>query len=257
MILHDVHFSDFDIKQEDTLEKPQHLGLKFDAIVANPPFSAHWSANPLFMNDDRFGVYGKLAPKSKADLAFVQHMVSQLSDEGTIAVVLPHGALFRGAAEEHIRQYLISELNVIDVVIGLPPNIFYGTSIPTCILVLKKCRKNPEDIFFIDASQDFEKAKTTNFIREDHIEKILSCYRERVDVKKYSNKISIEKIRSNKWSLNIPQYVETKNEEEEVELDTISKQLADLINCELEIDQSISQYCKELGIQPPFISSNQ
>ena len=114
------------------------------------------------MSDDRFSVYGRLAPGTKADMAFVQHMVYQLADDGIMACVLPHGVLFRGAAEGHIRQYLIEQLNCLDAVIGLPANIFYGTSIPTCVLVFKKCRKNPDDILFIDASQHFEKVKTQN-----------------------------------------------------------------------------------------------
>jgi len=124
MILHDVHYSKFDIRQEDTLEHPQHFEDKFEAVVANPPFSAHWSANPLFMSDDRFSQYGKLAPKSKADFAFVQHMIHQLAENGAMAVVLPHGVLFRGAAEGHIRKYLIEDRNYLDAVIGLPANIF-------------------------------------------------------------------------------------------------------------------------------------
>ncbi len=166
MILHGVHYRKFDIKQEDTLEHPQHLGMTFEAIVANPPFSAQWSANPLLTSDDRFSQYGKLAPASKADFAFVQHMVHHLAENGTMAIVLPHGALFRGGAEQHIRRYLIEDRNYLDAVIGLPANIFYGTGIPTCILVFKKCREQPEDILFIDASQYFEKAKTQNCLRE-------------------------------------------------------------------------------------------
>ena len=166
MILHDVHWSKFDIKQEDTLEKPQHDNLKAEAIVANPPFSAKWSANPLHMNDDRFSAYGKLAPKSKADFAFVQHMIHHLDDKGTMAIVLPHGVLFRGAAEGHIRQYLIKDCNYLDAVIGLPANIFYGTSIPTCILVFQKQRTDPNNILFIDASQAYEKVKhKTTFVQ--------------------------------------------------------------------------------------------
>ena len=131
MILHGVHYRKFDIKQEDTLEHPQHEGQTFEAIVANPPFSAQWSANPLFMSDDRFSQYGRLAPSSKADFAFVQHMIHHLAENGTMALVLPHGALFRGGAEQHIRRYLIENRNYLDAVIGLPANIFYGTSIPT------------------------------------------------------------------------------------------------------------------------------
>ncbi|MCL4170392.1 UNVERIFIED_CONTAM: hypothetical protein GTU68_019368, partial [Idotea baltica] len=140
MIMHDVHYKRFDIKNENTLEKPQHEDMRFEAIVANPPFSAKWSASPLFMSDDRFSAYGRLAPKSKADFAFVQHMIHHLDDNGTMAVVLPHGVLFRGAAEGHIRKYLIEDRNYLDAVIGLPANIFFGTSIPTSILVLKKNR---------------------------------------------------------------------------------------------------------------------
>jgi type I restriction enzyme M protein len=166
MILHDVHYRKFDIKQEDTLEHPQHIDMQFEAIVANPPFSAHWSANQLFMSDDRFSQYGKLAPQSKADFAFVQHMIYHLAENGQMAIVLPHGALFRSGAEQHIRKYLIEEKNYLDAVIGLPANIFYGTSIPTCILVFKKCRENPEDIIFIDASREFDKVKTQNMLRK-------------------------------------------------------------------------------------------
>jgi type I restriction enzyme M protein len=153
MILHNVHYRKFNLRQEDTLEHPQHLGMQFEAIVANPPFSAQWSANPLFTSDDRFSRYGKLAPGSKADFAFVQHMIYHLAENGSMAIVLPHGALFRGGAEQHIRKYLIKDCNYLDAVIGLPTNIFYGTSIPTCIMVYKKCRENPDDILFIDASQ--------------------------------------------------------------------------------------------------------
>jgi len=156
MILHDVHYRKFDIQQEDTLENPQHLEKRFEAVVANPPFSAHWksNANPLNSTDERFSQYGRLAPRTKADYAFVTHMIHQLADNGTMATVLPHGVLFRGAAEGVIRKYLIKELNYLDAVIGLPANIFYGTSIPTCILVFKKCREIDDNIVFIDASGD-------------------------------------------------------------------------------------------------------
>ena len=182
MIMHDVHYADFDIKQEDTLERPQHRDMRFDAIVANPPFSSHWSASPLMMNDDRYSQYGRLAPSTKADMAFVQHMLHHLSEDGTMAIILPHGVLFRGAAEGHIRQYLIEQLNYLDAVIGLPANIFYGTSIPTCVLVFKKCRKHPDNILFIDASQHFDKVKTQNVIRPEHIQKIVDAYKARTKI---------------------------------------------------------------------------
>ena len=148
MILHDVHYRHFDLQQEDTLKEPQHLDQRFEAIVANPPFSAQWAGkkNPLFENDERFSQYGKLAPSSKADFAFVQHMIYQLAENGTMACVLPHGVLFRGSSEGTIRKYLIEKLNYLDAVIGLPANIFFGTGIPTCILVLSKCRVNDDNI---------------------------------------------------------------------------------------------------------------
>ncbi len=146
MTLHGVHYQKFDIRQEDSLENPQHFDLRFEAIVANPPFSAQWSASPLHLGDDRFSQYGRLAPSSKADFAFIQHMIHQLADNGTMAVVVPHGVLFRGGAEGHIRQYLIEDRNYLDAVIGLPANIFYGTSIPTCIFVFKKCKENPDQL---------------------------------------------------------------------------------------------------------------
>jgi len=252
MILHDVHYADFDIRQEDTLEHPQHRDLRFDAIVANPPFSAHWSSSPLFMSDDRFSVYGKLAPASKADMAFVQHMVYQLADDGTMAVVLPHGVLFRGAAEGHIRQYLIEQMNCLDAVIGLPANIFYGTSIPTCVLVLKKCRRNPNDILFIDTSQQFDKVKTQNILRPHHIQKIVDIYLARNNEDKYSAVASLEAIKANDYNLNIPRYVDTFEAEEEIDLNAISAQLTELEQTGKTIDATIAAYCQELGIKPPF-----
>ena len=252
MILHDVHFSDFDIKQEDTLEKPQHLGLKFDAIVANPPFSVHWSANPLFMNDDRFSIYGRLAPSSKADMAFIQHMVFHLSEEGVSAVVLPHGVLYRGGSEAHIRQYLIEELNVIDAVIGLPSNMFYGAAIPTCIMVLKKCRKNPDNILFIDASQCFEKQRTTNVLRNIDIDKIVDTYKSRASEDKFCNVANISFIKENDWNLNISRYVDRFEAEEIVDLSRVSNDLRDLNIADATIDIEISKFCKELNIQSPF-----
>jgi type I restriction enzyme M protein len=252
MILHDVHYADFDIRQEDTLEHPQHRDLRFDAIVANPPFSAHWSASPLFMSDDRFSVYGKLAPSSKADMAFVQHMVYQLSEDGIMAVVLPHGVLFRGAAEGHIRQYLIEQMNCLDAVIGLPANIFYGTSIPTCVLVFKKCRRNPDDILFIDASQQFDKVKTQNILRPQHIQKIVDAYKARKNEDKFSHVASLQTIKDNDYNLNIPRYVDTFEAEEAIDLDAIVAQLTELEQTGKTTDATIAAYCRELGIQPPF-----
>jgi len=254
MILHDVHYADFDIRQEDTLEHPQHRDLRFDAIVANPPFSAQWSASQLHMSDDRFSVYGKLAPSSKADMAFVQHMVYHLAEDGCMAVVLPHGVLFRGAAEGHIRQYLIEQMNCLDAVIGLPANIFYGTSIPTCVLVFKKCRKNPDNILFIDASQHFDKVKTTNVLRPEHIQKIVDAFIARTNEDKYSHVASLADIKANDYNLNIPRYVDTFEAEEEIDLNAIAEQLKAIDQQSQQTDVVIAGFCKELGIAPPFAS---
>jgi type I restriction enzyme M protein len=252
MILHDVHYTRFDIKLEDTLEYPQHSKLDAEAVVANPPFSAKWSANQLFMTDDRFSEYGKLAPSSKADYAFMQHMIYHLAENGVMAVVMPHGVLFRGAAEEHIRKYLIEEKNYLDAVIGLPANIFYGTSIPTCILVFKKCKENPDDILFIDASQYFEKAKTQNYLRDEDVERIVDAYAKRETIDKYSYVASLEEVRENDYNLNIPRYVDTFEEEEQVDIKAVAKELKTLEVDMKEIDDAIADFCKELNIPTPF-----
>jgi type I restriction enzyme M protein len=252
MILHGVHYRKFDIKQEDTLEYPQHIDQRFEAIVANPPFSANWSANQLFMSDDRFSQYGKLAPKSKADYAFVQHMVHHLAENGSMAIVLPHGALFRGGAEEHIRKYLIHEKNFLDTVIGLPANIFYGTSIPTCILVFKKCRENPEDILFIDASEHYDKVKTQNILTQENIDKIISTYRERKIEDKYSYLASISEVEENDYNLNIPRYVDTFEEEEQIDIETVATEIQTLDIDLGENETLIASFCEELNIKTPF-----
>jgi len=252
MIMHDVHYKRFDIKNEDTLERPQHIDQTFEAIVANPPFSANWSASPLFMSDDRFAAYGKLAPKTKADFAFLQHMVHQLADNGTMAIVLPHGVLFRGAAEGHIRKHLIQDKNYLDAVIGLPANIFYGTSIPTCILVLKKKREQAKDVLFIDASQHFEKVKTNNVLRPEDITKIITTYENRTSEDKYSHVALLAEIEENDFNLNIPRYVDTFEEEEPVDLKAVAKDLKALDQEMKKTDQVIADFCKELGIDEPF-----
>lgn len=259
MIMHDVHYKKFDIKNEDTLERPQHIDDRFEAIVANPPFSAEWSASPLFMSDDRYAPYGRLAPKGTADFAFVQHMIHQLADNGTMACVLPHGVLFRGGAEGHIREYLIKDKNLLDAVIGLPANIFYGTSIPTCILVLKKKREHSGNVLFIDASQYFEKVKTQNVLRPEDITKIISTYKcyasgslSEAEVEKYSHVALLSEIAENDYNLNIPRYVDTFEEEEAVDLKTVSLELKNLEKDIQTTDGTIAAFCKELGIDTPF-----
>jgi len=252
MILHGVHFAKFDLRQEDTLERPQHEGEKFEVVVANPPFSAKWSANKQFETDNRFAQYGKLAPSSKADYAFVAHMLYHLAENGTMAVVLPHGVLFRGAAEGHIRRYLIEERNWLDAVIGMPANIFYGTSIPTCILVFKKCRENPNDVLFIDASTYYQKAKNQNYLREQDINNIMDCYQLRQNQDKYAYKAQLSEIVENDYNLNIPRYVDTFEEEEHVDLAVVTAELKQLDKEMEDIDKTIQGFCNELGIEAPI-----
>lgn len=252
MILHDVHYRNFDIRQEDTLENPQHIDNRFEAVVANPPFSAHWKSdsNPLNSTDERFSQYGKLAPKTKADYAFVTHMIHQLADNGTMATVLPHGVLFRGAAEGVIRRYLIEDRNYLDAVIGLPANIFYGTSIPTCILVFKKCREVDDNVVFIDASGDdhFIKVGNQNELRDSDVEEIIETYRNREAKDKYSYLASLEEIAENDYNLNIPRYVDTFEEEEPVDIDAVMQEIKTLEAKRSELDVEINGYFQELGL---------
>lgn len=254
MILHDVHYRHFDIRQEDTLEHPQHLDMKFEAVVANPPFSAKWKGknNPLNESDERFSQYGRLAPTSKADFAFLQHMVYQLADNGTMACVLPHGVLFRGSAEGTIREYLIDNLNYLDAVIGLPSNIFFGTSIPTSILVLSKCRVNDDNILFIDASNEFEKDGNKNKLTEAHIDKIVNTFRERKTIDKFSYVATLDEVKENDYNLNIPRYVDTFEEEEAIDLDAVSMSLQDLEKDIAETDTAIADFCNQLNLKTPF-----
>jgi type I restriction enzyme M protein len=252
MILHGVHYTRFDIKLEDTLEHPQHDRLEAEAVVANPPFSAKWSANPLFMTDDRFSEYGKLAPSSKADFAFIQHMIYHLAENGVMAIVMPHGVLFRGAAEGHIRKYLIEDKNYLDAVIGLPENIFYGTTIPTCILVFKKCRENPDNILFIDASQHFERIKTQNYLRDEDVERIIDSFSKRSNIEKYCYVANLDKVKENDYNLNIPRYVDTLEEEESINISAIADELKVLETEMKTTDKTIAGFCKELNIPNPF-----
>jgi type I restriction enzyme M protein len=251
MIMHDVHYRQFDVRNEDTLERPQHLEHRFEAIVANPPFSAHWKAGPTKSTDDRFSAPGKLAPQTKADFAFLLHMLHHLDEGGTLACVLPHGVLFRGAAEAHIREYLIRDLNVLDAVIGLPAQIFYGTGIPTSIVVLKKGRKR-DDILFIDASQHYEKVKTQNKLRAEDVDRIVNTYRERSEQEKYSHVATLDEVKANGCNLNIPRYVDTFEAEEAVDLNAVAKELQALEQSMKETDATLAGYCKELGIVAPF-----
>lgn len=256
MLMHGVHYRDFDIRHEDTLEHPQHINERFEAVVANPPFSAHWASsnNPSFDTDERFSQYGKLAPKTKADYAFVQHMIHQLDDNGIMACVLPHGVLFRGAAEGHIRRYLIEEKNYLDAVIGLPANIFYGTSIPTCILVFKKCREAGDNILFIDASGEghFTKEGTQNVLRNEDVDLIIDTYHKREASPKYSYVASMEEVRENDYNLNIPRYVDTFEEEEPIDIAAVAEELQAIEKDLCAANDELAAFCNELNIPTPF-----
>lgn len=256
MLLHNIHFQNFNIKQEDTLEHPQHLEKRFEAIVANPPFSAHWKsdANPLNSTDERFSQFGRIAPRTKADYAFLQHMLYQLADNGIMASIFPHGVLFRGAAEGEIRKYLIKELNVLDAVIGLPANIFYGTSIPTCILVLKKCRQADDNVIFIDASgeENFKKEGNQNVLEDKDVERIVNAYRNRTEDDRYSHVATLAEIADNDYNLNIPRYVDRFIEEESINLEEVTTAIKQTRQELTVVYEDITTYCQQLNIPTPF-----
>lgn len=213
MILHNVPFQYQHFRNGDSLgdDWPTEEPTNYDAVVMNPPYSQPWSAAAGFLTDPRFQGYEKLAPKSKADFAFLLHGFYHLRDDGTMGIVLPHGVLFRGGAEGTIRKHL-SENGSIYAVIGLPAGIFFNTGIPTCVIILKKDRTS-RDILFIDASKEFRKDKAQNFLDPEHIDKIVQAYAERRDVEKFAHLASYDEIQENDYNLNIPRYVDTFEEE--------------------------------------------
>lgn len=253
MILRGIPYRNFDIYNGDTLENDYFGNKKFRIQVANPPYSANWSADMKFMEDERFNQYGKLAPKSKADFAFVQHMVYHMDEDGRAVVLLPHGVLFRGAAEKTIRKYLIQNLNVLDAVIGLPANLFFGTGIPVCVLVLKKERSgNSNNILFIDASKEFKAGKNQNILRDEDIDKIVEAYEKREDADKFAHVAAMEEIEENGFNLNIPRYVDTFEPEEEIDLAEVTKDIKKIQAEIKEIDKELKPYFDELGLEFPF-----
>lgn len=259
MLLHGVKDTEFEIHHGDTLVNDWNIlneinpakKIEFDAIVANPPFSYRWDPSEAMAEDFRFKDYG-LAPKSAADFAFLLHGFHYLSDEGTMAIILPHGVLFRGGAEEKIRKKLLIDGN-IDTVVGLPANLFYSTGIPVCILVLKKCKKF-DDVLVINAAEHFEKGKRQNTLLPEHIEKIVNTYRERKNETRYSRRVSMEEIEKNDYNLNISRYVSTAKEEEPVDLKAVNEKL---IAVEEEIRnarETHNKFLEELGLPPICVS---
>ena len=255
MLLHGVKDSEFEIFHGDTLLNEWDMLREanpakkpyFDAVVANPPFSYRWEPTEALGEDVRFKNYG-MAPKSAADFAFLLHGFHYLKQEGTMAIILPHGVLFRGGAEERIRTKLLKDGN-IDTVIGLPANLFYSTGIPVCILVLKKCKK-PDDVLFINASGHFEKGKRQNRLLPEHIDKIIDTYQFREKEERYSRRVPMEEIEANDYNLNISRYISTAILEEEINLTGVNLTLHDI---EKEIDKSTqkhNEFLKELGLSP-------
>ncbi|OYS59318.1 type I restriction-modification system subunit M [Limosilactobacillus reuteri] len=225
MILHHVDIANQRLKNGDTLDAdwPPTMKNNFDAVVMNPPYSIPWSAIKGFLDDPRFSKYGVLAPKSKADYAFLLHGYYHLKSTGTMAIVLPHGILFRGAREGKIRQKLLED-GSIDAVIGLPANLFFSTSIPTVVVVLKK-DKQDRNVMFIDASKELEKQKNQNILRDEDIGKILDTYKKREDVDKYAHLATFDEIKENDYNLNIPRYVDTFEPEPPVDLGKLTKEM--------------------------------
>ncbi|ALL22548.1 type I restriction-modification system subunit M [Bacillus tropicus] len=228
LILHGVDKEDMRLRNGDTLNKdwPTDEPYTFDSVLMNPPYSAKWSSDDTFLDDSRFNRYGKLAPKSKADFAFLLHGFYHLKDSGTMAIVLPHGVLFRGAAEGVIRKKLLED-GSIDAVIGMPSNLFFGTSIPTTVIILKKNRTT-RDVLFIDASNEFDKGKNQNKLSPKYINKIVETYKKRENVEKYAHVATFDEIKGKDFNLNIPRYVDTFEEEESVDMASIGVEIKEI-----------------------------
>ena len=257
MLLHEVKDTEFEIHHGDTLLNDWDIlneiipakKLEFDAVVANPPFSYRWDSSEAMGEDFRFKSHG-LAPKSAADFAFLLHGFHFLSDKGTMAIILPHGVLFRGGSEERIRTKLLKDGH-IDTVIGLPANLFFSTGIPVCILVLKKCKK-PDDVLFINASSDenFEKGKRQNKLLPEHINKIVETYQYRKEEPRYSRRVSMNEIEKNEFNLNISRYVSTSVDEELIDLKEVNKKIVDIDKNITKARETHNKFLKELGLPP-------
>ena len=262
MLLHGMKDTEFEIFHGDTLENSWSLlnemnpskKTEFDAIVANPPFSLRWEPNDTLAEDFRFKSYG-LAPKSAADFAFLLHGFHFLSKEGTMAIILPHGVLFRGGAEARIREKLLKE-NYIDTVIGLPSNLFYSTGIPVSILVLKKCKKY-DDVLFINASEHYKSGKRQNTLREgengepNDIRKIVETYQFRPDhIEKYARRVSMDEIEKNGYNLNISRYVSTSEDEVQIDMEAVNNKLTSINESIKTNTEKHNEYLKELGLKP-------
>lgn len=253
MLLHGVKDTEFEIYHGDTLTNDWDMlretnpaqQPRFDAVVANPPFSYRWEPGEAAGDDMRFKNHG-VAPKSAADFAFLLHGFHYLKEDGVMAIILPHGVLFRGGAEERIRTKLLNDGH-IDTVIGLPANLFYSTGIPVCILVLKKCKK-PDDVLFINASERFDKGKRQNQLADEHIENIVATYRLRKEEPRYSRRVSMDEIAANDYNLNISRYISTAQREEEIDLARTHAELVEIEKTIREATARHNSFLKELGL---------
>ena len=254
MLLHGVKDTEFEIFHGDTLfnewdelrEANPAKKLQFDAVVANPPFSLRWEPSEAMAEDFRFKGYGGLAPKSAADFAFLLHGFHFLAQEGTMAIILPHGVLFRGGAEERIRTKLLKDGH-IDTVIGLPANLFFSTGIPVCILVLKKCKK-PDDVLFINAAEHFEKGKRQNRLLPEHIKKIVDTYQHRTEEDRYSLRVPMERIEKEGFNLNISRYISTAKAEKKIDLKVVHQQLVEIEQEITKARDKHNEFLEELGL---------
>ncbi|MDR3413285.1 MAG: type I restriction-modification system subunit M [Formivibrio sp.] len=254
MLLHGVKDTEFEIYHGDTLTNDWDMLREmnpakkpyFDAVVANPPFSYRWEPSEVLGEDVRFKNYG-LAPKSAADFAFLLHGFHYLKDDGVMAIILPHGVLFRGSVEAKIRKKLLGDGH-IDTVIGLPANLFYSTGIPVCILVLKKCKK-PDDVLFINASEQFERGKRQNYLSDEHIRKIIDTYQQRPEsIERYARRVGMDEIEANDFNLNISRYVSTAKDEVAIDLSATHKELVKIEGEILAATAKHNVFLKELGL---------
>ena len=251
MLMHGVDYQKFDIYKGDTLTNDMYGDdLKLTVQVCNPPYSLKWSADSKYLDDPRYSGVGKLAPKSHADMAFLQHMVYHMDEtDGRIAVLLPHGVLFRSGAEEDIRKYLIKDLNRLDAVIGLPANLFHGATIPVVVLVLKSKRNgNSDNILFIDASKEYQSGRKQNELTDENIQKIVETYEKRVDVDHYAHVATIDEIIENGWNLNIPRYVDSTETTEEIDIEQVKADLDATISKKQSAMEKIGRALEQLGL---------
>ena len=249
MFLHNINYNNFNIARGDTLIHPQHWDDEpFDAIVSNPPYSIHWAGkeNPLLINDERFSPAGVLAPSSKADLAFTMHMLSWLSPKGTAAIVEFPGVLYRGGAEQKIRKYMIDN-NFIDTVIQLPPDLFFGTTIATCILVLKK-NKTDNDILFVDASTEFVRNTNKNKLSDENINNIINLLKERKEVENKSYLATYEEVKENDYNISVNSYLKTNLNEKKIDIKEVNKRLAEIVPRQEQLRKELEEIIRELEV---------